>query len=198
MRINPFKNSAASAQKEHRQFYFPLPVFLYAAFERFLERMSRNGWYLSLYSPFRFTFAKAAPKSRKFFIYHSGGNLSSDGKFSLSLRYGNILASYGAKPKESRLNSYTKSHLSHLSVIELREGADQEESFRELLRDRRRLYFAESLRDCLLAALAGLLLMFIGRASFLFRLGCLVLCLACTFILLSLISFLLFRPRSAE
>ena len=193
MRINFIKNSAASARKDTRQLYFPLPVFLYTAFEHFLERMSINGWYLSSYSTVRFTFVKAAPKSRKFFIYHSGGNRSADGKFSLPLRYGNILASYGAKPKDSRLNSYTKLHFSHLSVIELRDGTDQEEGFRELLQDRSRLYFAESMRDYLLAALAGLLLMFIGKTFFLFRLGCLVLCLASMYILLSLICFLLCR-----
>lgn len=175
--------------KETKNFYFLLPAFFYAPFEHILVQMSTMGWSLSSYSWFKFTFEKTPPKIRKYFIYHSGGVRSSDGKFSLSLRYGDILSSFGAKRKYSKLNAYTRAHVNYISIIELEDGIEKEERFIELKDDRNKLHCAEAIRDCLLLELLGLLVIKIRVHRLISYMGWFICSYACLYVLLTLISF---------
>lgn len=187
------KNSA----KKVKKYYTFIPAFLYVPFEHFLAQMSTKGWCLITYSWIRFTFEKASPKTRKYFIFHSGGVRSSDGKYSLTLRYGDILQSYGKKRDKSKLNSYTKAHTSYLSIIELEDDLEKEERFHELIKDRNTLYFVESIRDYILFGVLGTLLMKISANQFLSVTGGIILVFAIAYVLLSLISFLIVKVASS-
>ena len=138
---------------------FPLPTFLYYWAEKFLEKLSSKGWILTKYNDISFTFEKTAPKRKCYFIYHSSGIRKDEGKFSLTLRHWNIPDTYGLR--NSKLNMYSRRTSCYHKIVEVDTEKANGEGFAELIQDRERLYFYESLRDISLLIILGLILCYI-------------------------------------
>ena len=118
--------------------------------------MSCQGWKLISYSPCRLQFEKASPQNNRYFIWHGGGYLKSDGWFDLNLRYWDIVKTFGVPQSHSKLNTFTRRKPAFLRIIEVNPQLDDSEAYLELIRDRNRLYLLETPRNCIYAIIAGL------------------------------------------
>ena len=136
--------------KSSRSFYFIVPSYFYRLFEVWLSKMSKKGWHLTSYRGLKYTFLKGSPRETTYFIYHCGGFRADDGKYSLQLRFWNILDSFGLPIRQSKLNHYTKKHPSYISIIEIMPQKLNTEEYAELLYTRKKLYFSETLRTNIL------------------------------------------------
>ena len=132
-----------------------LPAFLYPKIEAYLQKMSSRGWMLISYSPCFLLFEKAVPKNTRYFLWHGGGHLKSDGKFDLNLRYSDIAKTFGVPRSHSKLNTFSRRTPAFLRIIEVKPQPDDPEAYEELIRDRNRLYRLETLRNCMIAITIG-------------------------------------------
>ena len=132
-----------------------LPAFLFPKIEAYLQKMSSRGWMLISYSPCFLLFEKAVPKNTRYFLWHGGGYLKSDGQFDLNLRYSDIAKTFGVPRSHSKLNTFTRRTPAFLRIIEVKPQPDDPEAYGELIRDRNRLYRLETLRNCMIAITIG-------------------------------------------
>lgn len=154
------------ADTKIKHFFIVAPLFVW--FERYLCKMSRNGWDLVSYGKLRYVFKKTKPSDKKYFIYRLYEGKGNDvDRYGLRMRHFNILRSYGVSRSRSRLNTFT-GHLNKipldirpwdslkrpgLRIVEI-DKTKEKTGLNELYSDRRRLYSKITVRDfaCFLAA----------------------------------------------
>ena len=141
-------------------FYCILPSYLYSRFEKWLNKKSKQGHMLTSNHCLRYTFSQQKPTERHYFIYHSSGINRDAGRFSLQLRYWNLIKTYGLPAKKSRLNSYAMKHHSQPTIIEVLPEKIGSRDYAELRQCRRTLYFKESMYYSTLQALSAAIIFF--------------------------------------
>lgn len=128
---------------------------MYFLTENHLQKMCQQGWRLVSYHGVKYKFKRDLPRAYHYFIYHAGGILQDEGKYSLTLRHWNIPETYGVSFKHSELNRFTQKTDSYIRIIEVDPMAVDGEVFSELIDDRRSLYFKDFLKKCSLLLLAS-------------------------------------------
>lgn len=140
------------------KFYCILPSYMYTVFEKWLNKKSKQGYRLISNNCIKFTFSQQQPAERHYFIFHSSGIRRDEGRFSLQLRYWNLIKTYGIPANKSQLNSYAIKHHPQPTIIEVLPEKIGSHDYAELRQDRRNLYFAESMYHSTLLALSGAVL----------------------------------------
>lgn len=123
------------------------PTFLYFLLDKWLKKMSAQGWHIVHCGIFTFWFEKGKPSEKEYFTY---GLSTQEGKYSVSLRYPYLKKTYGVDKKKSVINANeNKAH----QIVEIdiqRIDVEKDIGYKELIRDRNRLYMAYFLRNLLL------------------------------------------------
>lgn len=155
----------------------------YYIIEKHLQRMRQQGWELVSYCGMKYRFKRTLPCTRNYFIYHAGGVLRDDGKYSLTLRHWNIPKTYGVSLKYSELNRFTEKTDSNIRIVEIDPLVVNRESFSELIDDRRILYFREFLKKYVLLSFVTVFFSVVLRRYLLVT----ILCTAASVILLTIL-----------
>lgn len=150
-----------SKSKIIRKFrYYPDCFFF--MLDTWLKRMSQNGYHLVDYGIITYIFEKGNPENREYFTYSC--DRIGEGKYSISLRYPNLEKTYGVKRKKSKLNkaNVTKG----VTVLEVdidRILTTSDIGYRELVKDRNKLYFIRAIRNSAIFLLMLLILICLLR-----------------------------------
>lgn len=124
--------------------YYPDCFFF--MLDKWLKRMSQNGYHLTDYGIVTYIFEKGNPEDREYFTYSCES--IGDGRFSVALRYPNLANTYGKKKNKSKLN---KANISKgVTIVEIdtaRISIFENIGYKELIKDRNRLYCLRALRN---------------------------------------------------
>lgn len=146
----------SSKQKKIRKYrYYPDCCFF--ALDTWLKRMSRNGYHLVDYGIITYVFEKGKPKDREYFTYSC--DRIGEGKYSIRLRYPNLDKTYGVKRKKSKLNQANVSK--GVTVLEIdtnRISTEDDIGYKELIKDRNRLYLIRAIRNAVVVLLMLMML----------------------------------------
>ena len=84
---------------------FICPAFLFSRVEKWLKEMSLKGWHLIRREwGCVYYFEKGEEKEKVYFVWES--TTRGEGKYSIPLRYPNLMRTYGIKKKKSKLNKH--------------------------------------------------------------------------------------------
>lgn len=122
------------------------PMCLLFLQDKWLKKMSLEGWHLIDYRPLIYVFEKGIPCNKEYFSYSSVR--IGDGYYDVLLRHPNFLQTYGVKKKKSKLNK--KRVIKGNNIIEIDTNhldIEKDIGYQELKRDRNKLYFFMTLRD---------------------------------------------------
>lgn len=126
--------------KQYAKRYRIYPSFLYSHLDRWLKKMSLNGWHVVHCGLICFLFEKGVPEEREYFTYGLG---TQEGKYSISLRFPLLEKQYGLEKKKSAINSNcTKAY----SIVEI-DTYKIDIGYGELINDRNHLYMRYFLRN---------------------------------------------------
>ena len=136
------------------------PPFLYYRLDRWLSKMSENGWHIVHCGWFMFWFEQGEPLKKEYFTY---GLSTQEGKYLISLRYPFLEETYGVKKKKSKINSDEKKGYRIVEIDLKRIDTKNDTGYKELVSDRNRLYLFHFIRDTIailgMSTLAILLLL---------------------------------------
>ena len=146
--------------KKYKRKFGIFPSFLYASLDKWLKKMSLDGWHIVHCGAFSFWFEKGEPSEKEYFTY---GLSTQEGKYDLMLQYPQLEKTYGVKKEKSKINSNENKSYNIVEIDIERVKAEKIVGYQELLSDRNRLYTQYFIRNLalFLAPLAVLLLIFI-------------------------------------
>ena len=179
-------------EKDIRTVIKIVPRYLYPFFEKYLSKMSAEGWHLVKYRYPFFTFARGETVEKKYFVYqHGGGHTRDDGWVDLDLRYPLLFKTYAVKAKKSPLNTYGKKVFPYLAILEVDE-TKLDFGFDELCHDRNKYGYLRLLFENAIFILPLLYFAFTSEQRF-FRIGCFA---VAAVLLLNLLTGLIFTRIS--
>ena len=111
------------------------PYFLYFRLDKWLKYMSLNGWHIVHCGLCSFVFEKGENSLREYFTY---GLSTQEGKYDISMRFPSLEKTYGLK--KSKINSNKKKAYNIVEIDTDRVDTKNNIGYRELVRDRNRLY----------------------------------------------------------
>lgn len=132
------------------------PDCFFFMLDKWLKKMSQKGYHLIDYGIFTYTFEKGRPADKEYFTYSC--DRTGDGWFSISLRYPNLKKTYGKKRKKSKLNKANISIGVTIVEIDTDRISISDIGYKELIKDRNRLYFFRAVRDVTLVLVMLLIL----------------------------------------
>ena len=149
MSIKSFEKRKFSkrADKEYIKKFRFYPSILYSRLDKWLKRMSANGWHIVHCGFFTFWFEKGKPSEKVYFTY---GLSTQEGKYSISLRYPFLEKTYGVKNKKSVINANENRARQIVEIDTQKIDVEKDVGYKELINDRNRLYMAYFLRNLLL------------------------------------------------
>ena len=155
-------------KKQYLRKYRFYPALMYSRLDRWLKEMSLSGWHIVDCGLFSFLFERGDAAEKEYFTYSCGASHRKEGYFSIPLRYPFLDRTYGMKRKKSKINANDAKAYQiveiDMSVI-VAEGAD---GYKELVRDRNRLYTLQAIRNAaivLLMLAVGLLIIALARRT---------------------------------
>ncbi len=114
--------------------------------DKWLTKMSEQGFYLVDYSALTYVFEIGEPLSKEYFSYTC--DRTGEGKYSILLRYPGLKKVYGISRKKSKLNANEKAKGNTIIEIDTKRiDIENDMGYKELKKDRNRLYFLITLRD---------------------------------------------------
>lgn len=132
------------------------PSFLYFKLEKWLKKMSLQGWHL-IYRKFGviYYFEKGSPREREYFVWDA--TYTGEGRYSIAMRYPFLEKTYGIKKKKSKLNKNATTKYDTIIEIDSKKIDFQNNlAYKELKSDRNRLYTWKLIRDI------GILIIFLS------------------------------------
>ena len=116
------------------------PPFLYSKLERWLKRMSCQGWHLvSRKFCVIYYFEKGKQEEKEYFVWDP--TYTGEGKYSISLRYPDLIKTYGVPKKKSLLNKYAVEKYDTIVEVNTEKiDIENDIGYKELKYDRDRLY----------------------------------------------------------
>lgn len=135
------------------------PTFLYSKLDKWLKRMSSEGWNIIDCGMFTFTFEKGNSEEKEYFTY---GLSTQEGKYSISLRHPFLEKKYGVPKKKSRINSNEKKKHQIVEIDTKTIDVNNDIGYRELVNDRNRLYLRYFIRNSCAIAIAVLLALLVS------------------------------------
>lgn len=137
------------------------PPVMYFLLEKWLRKMSSNGWHLIKRKFFIYYFEKGEPEKREYFVWSP--SYTGEGKYSIPLRYPKLTITYGKKKQKSKLNK--NSYLKHETIIEIdtqKIDIQNDVGYKELIDDRNRLYLRCFIRNlCIVITILLIVVMFL-------------------------------------
>ena len=130
------------------------PSCLYFKLDRWLEKMSSEGWHIVDCGICSFLFEKGTPEKKKYFTYCVGGGHNDDGIYSIPLRYPFLEKTYGVKKKKSAINANLSKTYLILEVDTQRVDTEKDVGYQELVADRNRLYARKTVKTMAIIVLA--------------------------------------------
>ena len=140
----------STSVKKVLRFY---PCFLYFLLENWLKRMSQAGWHLIERKAIFYYFEKGEPKDKDYFVWDP--TFIGMGKYSVPLRYPNLIKTYGVSKKKSKLNRNSIKNFD--TIIEVDTERISDIGYQELVNDRNKLYALMSLEFFILLLLVTVL-----------------------------------------
>lgn len=120
---------------------------MYSRLDKWLKEMSLSGWHIVDCGLCSFLFEHGAEAEKEYFTYSYGASHRNEGYFSIPLRYPFLDKTYGLKPKKSKINAnFAKAY----QIVEIDKSVIEKEGavgYRELVRDRNRLYALQTIRN---------------------------------------------------
>lgn len=123
------------------------PSCTYFALESWLYKMSKRGLHLVDYGLFKYVFYEGTPIDQTYFVYDrdSGNAHKDEGKYSLVLRYPNLIAQYAYSGKKCQLNKKSKQKILYKNIIAI-DNQKKNLGYEEMVHDRNILYTLKTLR----------------------------------------------------
>ena len=118
------------------------PYFLYSHLDKWLKKISLNGYHIVNVGLFTFIFEKGTPQEREYFTY---GLSTVEGKYDLSLRFPFLERTYGRK--KSKINSIKNKTYQIVEIDTNKIDIENDVGYRELINDRNRLYMQYFIRN---------------------------------------------------
>ena len=120
------------------------PSFMYANLDKWLKKMSLNGWHIVDCNIFSFWFEKGEPAEKEYFTY---AEITHERKYSITLRHPFLEKTYGVKKKKSKINA-NKEKVYKIVEIDLQKIDIQNDvGYKELVSDRNRLFLRYFIRN---------------------------------------------------
>ena len=117
------------------------PEFLYFLLEKWLKKMSCNGYHLiDCKLGFIYKFEVGAPKEKEYFAWSP--TATGAGRFSITMRYPNLIKTFGVDKRKSILNKNAISK--NICIIEINTQNQQTNhsvAYTEMKKDRNQLYW---------------------------------------------------------
>ena len=139
----PMKKFCKQPDKRYTRKFRIYPAFLYGRLDKWLKRMSLKGLHVVDCGFFTFLFQEGAPEEKEYFTY---GLTSQEGEYNLSLRHPFLEKIYGVKKKKSIINSNEKKSYEIVEIDTKRIDVKNDTGYKELVKDRNRLYLKHFLR----------------------------------------------------
>ena len=134
------------------------PSCLYFLLEKWLKEMSKKGWHVFDCKVCVYYFEKGMPQEKEYFVYDAGW--IGEGRYSIPSRYPLLTQTYGVKKEKSKLNK--NSINKHNTIIEVdtkKIDIKNDTGYKELKRDRNRLYALLTIRNiCFILGLVIILI----------------------------------------
>lgn len=160
--LTAYKNNSNLPRKQYHKVFRIYPVFLYHRLDRWLKLMSEKGWHIAHCSLFFFFFEKGQPSTKEYFTY---GLSTQEGKYSISLRHPFLEKKYGLEKNKSIINANKAKSYQIVEIDTEKIDVINDVGYRELVKDRNRLYLIYSIRNlCIVlfcAILCALLFIFL-------------------------------------
>lgn len=134
------RKNTGEYKKEYRMF----PMCTFFLLDKWLGKMSQSGWHLVDYGLFMYRFQKGEPCNKEYFTYTTSG--VGEGKYSIPLRYPLLDKTYGKK--KSVLNRINKTKgITILEIDNKKIDIQNDIGYKELKKDRNKLYALMTIRD---------------------------------------------------
>lgn len=133
-----------NSQSEYKKVYRFYPYFLYFRLDKWLKSMSKKGWHIVHSGLFYFLFEKGEPKEREYFSY---GEITHEGRYSITLRHPFLEKVYGVDKKKSVINSNKEKRVNIVEIDTDKISGEKAYGYRELVSDRNRLSLSFFLRN---------------------------------------------------
>ena len=153
------KRFVPSADKQYIKKFRIYPPFLYFMLDKWLKKMSSEGWHVVHCSLLFFWFEKGEPKNKEYFTYGLG---SHEGEYSVSMRHPHLEKIYGVKKKKSQINSNESKTYNIVEIDTDRIDINNNVGYKELLNDRNRLYKKHFLRYAIALSVVTVILIFLS------------------------------------
>ena len=138
LQINQRSNN--NALKKKFRIYFSFSYFL---LDKWLKKMSANGWHVVDCSFCIFYFEQGEPAEKEYFTY---GLPANEGYYSIELRYPFLEKTYGVSKKKSKINGNTAKAYNIVEIDTKRIDIKRNAGYKELVFDRNKLYGMYSIR----------------------------------------------------
>lgn len=125
-------------KKYIRKFRF-YPAFAYHRLDKWLNKMSLDGWHLVDSNPVSFLFELGEPSNKTYFTYQEVGGNNDTGRYSIALRHPFLEEIYGVKGKYSKLNKNNAKTYLTVEIDTKRIDIENDIAYKELLHDRNSL-----------------------------------------------------------
>ena len=113
------------------------PSFLYHNLDKWLKKMSAEGWHIVHCGIFFFVFEKGEPKNKEYFTY---GLSAQEGKYNIALMHPFLEKRYGVKAKRSKINANRSKSLQIVEIDTDKIDVNNDIGYKELISDRNSLY----------------------------------------------------------
>lgn len=154
-----FKRFKKDNSRKYMKRYCFVPSFLYPQLDKWLEKMSSQGWHIVDCNLFSFTFEKGKPLKKIYFTFSLGTFHRNEGYFDILLRYPTLETTYGVKRKLSKINANEAKAYQIIEIDTARIDVESNMGYRELMKDRNKLYVLKAVRN------AGALLLVLGLSA---------------------------------
>lgn len=136
--VDKSKKSKKELKGQYLKVFRIYPYFLYHRLDKWLSKMSLDGWHIVHVGFFFFTFEKGTPQNKVYFTY---GLTTQEKRFWLSLKHPTFEKQYAVSKRKSRINAEDKKRTPIIVEIDLDKISDQNYiGYQKLVDDRNKLY----------------------------------------------------------